>query len=181
VSSAAEYGGIPVGNAPIAPVTVAPVVTPAGPAIVVPPAVAAGFSPKPAVTNPVVASKSVIPYQTALTPAEDMAFQHWVAMNKIPFDPSPAADYDMRGYWKAQQMGDPRAKQADNKHFPDTWKTPYHDTFSNESMYATPLAPHWEGDRLVDWRGNVLVDEGPPAAPPSHNDVYLQSPKGADR
>lgn len=56
----------------------------------------------------------------------------------------------MRGYWKAQQSGDPNAvRNSKNLHFPDTWKTPYDATFSNQSQYAQPSAPHWEGDVLV--------------------------------
>lgn len=36
-----------------------------------------------------------------------------------------------------------------------------HKTFSNESKYATPDAPHWEGDRLIDKNGRVVADETP--------------------
>jgi len=86
------------------------------------------------------------PYVTKLDPAQETAFQGWVKQNKIPWQDTPNADYDMRGYWKAQQSGDPHAKRAANLHFPDTWKTPYHKSFSNESMYALPTAPHWEGE-----------------------------------
>lgn len=73
--------------------------------------------------------------------------------NKIPWRDEPNADYDMRGFWKAG------GKRAANGHFPDTYKTPYHKSFSNESRYATKDAPHWEGDRLVDKNGRVIVDE----------------------
>lgn len=99
---------------------------------------------------------------TTLKPEEEAQFQQWVMANKIPFDPSPVADYDMKGFWKALQSGDPKATQAGNGHFPDTWKTPYHETFSNESIYATAGAPHWEGYKLIDNRGVVLKDETPP-------------------
>jgi hypothetical protein len=68
----------------------------------------------------------------------------------------------MRGFWRAQQQGDPDAvRSAANGHFPDTYKTPYHRTFGNESIYAAPDAPHWEGDKLIDKHGNVLLDETP--------------------
>jgi hypothetical protein len=89
------------------------------------------------------------PYSTTLPPQQEAAFQGWVSKNKIPWQDSPTADYDMRGFWQAQQAGDPNAVRAANQHFPDTYKTPYHESFSNESKYATPSAPHWEGDKLV--------------------------------
>lgn len=105
------------------------------------------------------------PYQTPLVPQDEQAFQKWVVDNKVPFDDSPKSDYDMRGYWKAQKDGDPEAAQSLNNndgrmHFPDTYKTPYHESFSNESKYATPDAPHWNNkDQLIDKGGNVVFDE----------------------
>ncbi len=106
------------------------------------------------------------PYQTTLLPHEEAKFQQWVTQNKVPFDPSPTADYDMRGYWRALQAKDPRTQTAvnafDNQlHFPDVWKTPYHASFSNESIYARKDAPKWVGDKLTDNKGRVLVDETP--------------------
>jgi hypothetical protein len=101
-------------------------------------------------------------YTTQLSPSEESAFQKWVADNKIPWKDDPYADYDMRGFWKAQQSGDTTAvRNAKSGHFPDKWKTPYHKTFSNQSMYATSDAPHWDGNRLIDKDGNVLADETP--------------------
>jgi hypothetical protein len=103
-----------------------------------------------------------VPWQTQLNPAEEDAFRSWVELNRIPFDyQDPVADYDMRGFWKAQTAGDPRAIQAGNQHFPDTWKTPFHATFSNESQYRTPDAPSWQGDRLMSPSGKVVADETP--------------------
>jgi hypothetical protein len=105
-------------------------------------------------------------YTTDLGPHEPM-FQDWVKQNNIPFDPSvPVSDYDMRGFWKALQEGDPRAQQAinpnDNQmHFPDYWKTPYHESFSAESQWADPAkAPKWnEKDQLILPDGTVIFDE----------------------
>ena len=99
------------------------------------------------------------PYVTKLAPQEEQQFQSWVKQNNVPWQDSPTADYDMRGFWKAAQAGDPNAQQAANSHFPDTYKTPYHKTFSNESKYATSSAPHWDGDRLIDSSGKVIADE----------------------
>jgi GGDEF domain-containing protein len=106
------------------------------------------------------------PYKTSLPPDQEQGFQSWVKQNKVPWQDTPNADYDMRGYYKAMQSGDVNAQQKqsgfDGKmHFPDTYKTPYHKTFSNESQYATPDAPHWDGDRLIDKGGKVVADETP--------------------
>lgn len=110
------------------------------------------------------------PYVTKLAPEEEAKFQAWVKANKIPWQDSPTADYDMRGYFKAMLAGNQLAKtqvsQFDGKtHFPDTYKTPYHKTFSNESMYALPTAPKWVDNRLTDSRGRVIADETPKQAP----------------
>jgi hypothetical protein len=103
-------------------------------------------------------------FTTQLTPQEEQQFRQWVDANRVPFDPSPVADYDMRGFWKALSAGDERARTAINQsdgrlHFPDTWKTPFHKTFSNESIYAPPDAPAWNGNRLIDKSGRVIADE----------------------
>ena len=100
------------------------------------------------------------PYKTELPPQDEQKFQSWVKQNKIPFEnDTETSDYDMRGFWKAQQAGDPEAKRAANLHFPDTYKTPYHETFSNESKYALPSAGHWEGDTFVPPSSAAAVDE----------------------
>lgn len=105
-------------------------------------------------------------YNTELGDKE-AAFQDWVKQKKIPFDPSAQnSDYDMRGFYKALQEGDPKAKEAANPndnqmHFPDYWKTPYHQSFSNESQWADPKrAPQWnEQDQLIAPDGKVVFDE----------------------
>lgn len=106
------------------------------------------------------------PYITKLSAKESPKFMAWVKANNVPYDPSPNADYDMPGFWKAQLAGDEAAKSGINQndgklHFTDKFKTPRHKSFSNESIYATPAAPHWDGDRLVDKDGNVVFDEAP--------------------
>jgi hypothetical protein len=107
-------------------------------------------------------------YNTDLgDPKTEMAFQQWVKQNNIPFDPAaPVSDYDMRGFYQALQAGDPKAKEALNPndsqmHFPDYWKTPYHESFSNESQWAdSKKAPKWnEQDQLVTPDGKVVFDE----------------------
>lgn len=104
-------------------------------------------------------------YLTKLSPKDETRFQNWVKLNRVPFDPSPNADYDMRGFFQALQAGDKRAATAvnanDNQmHFPDYWKTPYHQSFSAESKWATKGAPTWnEQDQLVTPDGAVVFDE----------------------
>lgn len=110
-------------------------------------------------------------YSTALSPAEETAFRAWVKANKVPFNPNDSvSDYDMRGFYKGLQSNDPEARSAINPndkqlHFSDKWKTPYHKSFSNESMYATPNAPAWINDfQLADpTTGQVVFDERTPA------------------
>lgn len=115
-------------------------------------------------------SQYVVPgnnvYNTPLPPDAEKAFRTWVQDHEIPFDPSaPVSDYDMRGFWKAYTAGDPRARRALNAndgtmHFPDYWKTPYHESFSAESQWALPGSPQWNDiDQLVDRNGNIVFDE----------------------
>jgi hypothetical protein len=105
------------------------------------------------------------PYTTALAPDKEATFQKWVTTNNVPWKDEPRADYDMRGYWQdvASKGQDARQRNASDQkmHFPDTYKTPYHATFSNESKYATPDAPKWQGDKLIAKDGTVVADETP--------------------
>lgn len=106
------------------------------------------------------------PYNTQLGPLQEMQFRKWLNDNKVNFDPNAkVTDYDMRGFWLAQQNGQaPQTaiNQYDHKlHFTDKFKTPYDRDFSNQSRYATPSAPHWEKNRyLVDSKGNIVFDQG---------------------
>lgn len=105
-------------------------------------------------------------FNTKLDPLQEMAFQRWVADNKVPFDPTGGVqDYDMRGFYQGLQNGHPKAMTAinpnDNQmHFPDFWKTPYHESFSGESKWAGPVAPMWnDKDQLIGPGGQILFDE----------------------
>lgn len=120
-------------------------------------------------------------YRTDLGDQEP-AFQKWVQDNKVPFDVKKTGpdDYDMRGFWKGAQTGDPHASTAPNPndgqiHYDDKWKTPYHKSFSNESQWAQPNAPSWnDKDQLIDpSNGGVVYDEKAPtqAAPPTAPDL----------
>lgn len=105
-------------------------------------------------------------YQTTLPPKDETTFRAWVSKGRIPFDPDdPMSDYDMRAYWQALQRGAAAGtgiNPNDGKlHYPDTYKTPYHHSFSAESRYAAPNAPVWINDhQLADPKtGEVIFDE----------------------
>ena len=104
-------------------------------------------------------------YQTRLSPPEDMRFRQWRIVNDVPYDASATSDYDMAGFWKALQAGDPTAATGINAndgqmHYTDFFKTPYHESFSRESKFAKPNAPAWNDlDQLIDTLGRVVFDE----------------------
>jgi hypothetical protein len=121
--------------------------------------------------NPALAGRQPgASFDTALQPLDEMAYRQWVAQNGVPTNPNATApqDYDMRGFYQALQQQNPRAMTAvnpnDNRmHFPDYWKTPLHETFSNESQWAPPNAPIWNNqDQLLSQGGRVIKDERAP-------------------
>lgn len=103
-------------------------------------------------------------YTTSLPPDQEKAFSIWAQQNQKRIGPSqvvndPLADYDYRGWWKENQE-----TPVPEGHFIDKYKTPYHETFSNESQYANPeLAPSWvrvgKGWNLVGKDGTILKEE----------------------
>lgn len=102
------------------------------------------------------------PYYTPLAATDEVKFRQWLQDNKSrvgEFDPQkPTNDYDLRGWWF-----DNAGAVPPKGHFVDTYKTPYHEKFSNESKYALPSAPQWlqtnDGWMLVDNGGKILVKE----------------------
>lgn len=105
-------------------------------------------------------------FNTSLPFLQEMQFRQWLQNNKVPFDPeAKVSDYDMRGFYQAMQSGSPMARSAinpnDNQmHYPDYWKTPLHQTFSNESQWAGPNTPGWINDsQLASPGGRILHDE----------------------
>lgn len=126
------------------------------------------FPAKPTTANPILGGRQPAPsYNTALSPLDEFAYRQWVAKNNVPTDPTLAApqDYDMRGFYQGLQQGNPRAQSAidpnDSRlHYPDFWKTPLHQTFSNESQWAPANAPQWTpNDQLAAPNGKVLFDD----------------------
>lgn len=106
-------------------------------------------------------------FNTPLDPGQEQFFRQWVAQNKVPFNPDATApqDYDMRGFYQGLQQQNPKAQSAvdpndGRMHYPDYWKTPQHETFSNESQWAPPSAPMWNpDDQLVSQGGRVMFDD----------------------
>lgn len=47
------------------------------------------------------------------------------------FDANASRDYDMKGFF----LDNPGTVNAPGQHYPDTYKKPWHPTFSDESMY----------------------------------------------
>jgi len=118
------------------------------------------------------------PYITPLSAQEQPLFNEWLktgAMGAPVNYQHGDLDYDMPGFWKAMQAGDPEAKpqvvredidRATGKprvHFPDKWKTPYEATFSQGSMYALPHAPKWVQVGKDHWQyrlgSHVIFDD----------------------
>jgi len=106
-------------------------------------------------------------YNTQLGTLGEMAFRQWVAQNHVPFNPDATTpqDYDMRGFYQGLQQGNPKARtgidENDGKvHFTDFWKTPIHETFSNQSQWAPADAPAWNNlDQLVAKDGSIVFDD----------------------
>lgn len=80
-------------------------------------------------------------FETKLAPEEEPKFQDW----KQQYAPNDSGyDYDLRGAYLRGFTPDP----AQDNHWPDTFKKPWHETFSNESVYAPDapgLAGSWSG------------------------------------
>jgi hypothetical protein len=112
-------------------------------------------------------------YNTQLNPLDEMAYRQWVQQNNIPTNPNATQpqDYDMRGFYQGLQQQNPIAQTAvnpnDNQlHFPDYWKTPIHQSFSNESQWATPGTPSWINDsQLASPGGRIVYDEKQQTSP----------------
>lgn len=91
---------------------------------------------------------------------DDVKFIKWYnkntleGKNNIPYTES--LDYDYYSYFKNNEKNG-----SVKKHFPDTYKRPNHQTFSNESIYSTPENPggKWEGNKYNP-NGEFLYAKG---------------------
>lgn len=96
-------------------------------------------------------------YRTQLTADEQKNFDVWAKdMKSKGFINANDnfQDYDMQGYWKNEVLNNTDLANGNaQNHFTDKYKMPNHETFSNESMYATgdnaKYAGHWENDKFV--------------------------------
>lgn len=96
---------------------------------------------------------------THLSPQQERQFQTWAQTNRAPI----TDDYDMRAFWLHGAHGSAINPNDRQLHYPDTYKTPLHESFSGESIYANPVArpPRWnDRGQLVATDGTVLYDEG---------------------
>lgn len=114
------------------------------------------YAPRMAPTN----------FNTQLNPVDEASFRQWVGQNNVPFDPDASvSDYDMRGFWQAAQQQQPGMQTSLNPndnpmHYPDQFKTPLHQSFSNESQWAGPNTPQWiNGSQLAAPNGRIVFDE----------------------
>ena len=99
---------------------------------------------------------------TPLSPAEEAAYRAWMQQightAAAGYHVTPdftGTDYDYRGYFK--KHGPKQMKKGE--HFPDEFKKPGHEFFSNESKYAVGA----DAARAGSWQGETYI---PPAAPP---------------
>ncbi len=74
------------------------------------------------------------------------AFAKWLQQNRVNDPFHPDQHYDYVGAFRGQLQRDAGA----DGHFPDTYKLPGHETFSNESQYAVgdnaKYAGRWSSD-----------------------------------
>ena len=105
-------------------------------------------------------------YNTKLPQMDEFQFRQWLQQNHVPFNPdAKSTDYDMRGFYQAAQQGQPGISTQINPndgllHYPDRFKTPLHQSFSNESQWAGPDAPRWVNDsQLAVPNGRIVFDE----------------------
>lgn len=118
--------------------------------------------------NPTLGARVPSPsYNTQLNPLDEMAYRQWVQQNNVPTQPDAQGlqDYDMRGFYQGLQQQNPKAVSGinpnDNQmHYPDYWKTPIHQSFSNESQWAPSNAPMWiNKSQLATQGGKIAFDE----------------------
>lgn len=119
------------------------------------------------ILNPMLAGRQPgASFDTPLNPLDEMAYRQWVQANNVPTNPDATApqDYDMRGFYRGLQQQNPKAQSAidpndGRMHYPDFWKTPIHETLSNESQWAPASAPAWNAqDQLISKGGRVVFD-----------------------
>lgn len=132
-------------------------------------------SPNQSITNYQNLQPGPNPFATTLTPEEEQGFANFAKQTRN----LPDVGYDLKGLYKEANdknlindilQGKNTELAGMNPgtqsfHYTDKYKTPFHESFSRESQYATPEAPQWlenpnqQGFQLVDKQGNILIDE----------------------
>lgn len=103
-------------------------------------------------------------YTTPLNDLQLGMFLRWPQRERVPYDPwayQPVQDYDMPGEYLRMLRGGVQRNPFGGR-FTDLGKTPYHESFSGESLYALPgpITPRWQGDALIGPDGSVFFKEG---------------------
>lgn len=108
-------------------------------------------------------------YDTILNDKQEIEFSNWykdisskLKLNSNPDDYNHA--YDYRGYWLENKDNDINYSAKDF-HFPDKYKKPNHETFSNESIYANKkygidpkTVGYWKNDVFIPGSFNNLMN-----------------------
>lgn len=107
-------------------------------------------------------------FKTILNNRQEKKFQNWYKnvssiLNLDENPDNPAHNYDYRGYWLENRNKDINYTIPDF-HFPDTYKTPAHETFSNESIYANKeygidpkTVGFWDGETFKPGDFNAIL------------------------
>lgn len=103
------------------------------------------------IDTPIVAQQGAQIYNPSLSKNTD--FKNWYnqntieGQNNIPYTEN--LDYDYLSFFMSGDYKNPEYN-IDN-HFPDTYKRPNHETFSNESLYSVPenTGGRWAGDIFI--------------------------------
>ena len=96
-------------------------------------------------------------YETYLNPVAELLFQLQMGKQKQqgnihPFD--IGRDYDFRGLYYSGLMGNQYSSES---HFPDLFKKPNHETFSNQSIYY-----NGQPNAVKKWDMNSIYKYGRP-------------------
>ena len=89
-----------------------------------------------------------LPEKTQLHGPDEAAFQAWVQESGLADVDHEKSFYDYRGFWQDTAA---REQWHPGQHFPDTYKTHGHPTFSVESQYSQGAGDggRWEGETFV--------------------------------
>lgn len=107
-------------------------------------------------------------FKTILNKGQEKKFQNWYKnvssiLNLDENPDNPAHNYDYRGYWLENRNKDIDFSIPDF-HFPDKYKTPSHETFSRESIYANKdfgidpkTVGYWDGETFKPGDFNSIL------------------------